>query len=250
LTLPEVAAKYIQQVRNHWSEAKENILEAQQRYKHYYDQNRKDVELRVGDLVLLKQRTDILPGDRKKLYRPWQGPYAITQRLGELNFKIQGVNNPDDVQSVSVQRLKRFFSRDNDDEEDKEEQEPLSDDPNLYELENIEGERMKGGRREYLVKFKGYRRRRSEWIPEQDVLAKDAIARWKRQTEAAAAIGRNVSLPASRKQKQPAKKNTKAATRKTNATKKAVSSPSKRAPATQTRSGRQVRPSERFQQDK
>lgn len=75
-----------------------------------YDRNRAEVDLKPGDEVLFHQpAVDVQPGMSRKLTRPWQGPYKIAEQSNGSNlvFRIQSLSNKDDVQAVSVQRLRR-----------------------------------------------------------------------------------------------------------------------------------------------
>ena len=58
------------------SEAAKAICKAQQTYKKQYDKKAKDTSLHVGDWVMVKFPQDNT-GKRRKLSRPWHGPYRI-----------------------------------------------------------------------------------------------------------------------------------------------------------------------------
>ena len=58
------------------SEAAKAICKAQQAYKKQYDKKAKDTSLHVGDWVMVRFPQDDT-GKRRKLSRPWHGPYTI-----------------------------------------------------------------------------------------------------------------------------------------------------------------------------
>lgn len=81
----------------------ENLKEAQKKYKDHYDKKTKRRNFEVGQYVLL-----LLPTDNRKLLMTWKGPYKITQKVGELDYKIdiQGRH-----QTFHVNMMKRYIIR-------------------------------------------------------------------------------------------------------------------------------------------
>ena len=67
---------------------KEKLEEAEEIQKKYYDRNAKRVEFEIGDKVLLKEITNI----PKKFNMRWEGPFSITERKGNVNYKIISQN--------------------------------------------------------------------------------------------------------------------------------------------------------------
>jgi hypothetical protein len=68
---------------------KEKLEEAKEIQKKYYDRNAKRVEFEVGDIVMLKEMANI-PG---KFNMRWEGPFSITERKGNVNYKIKTERN-------------------------------------------------------------------------------------------------------------------------------------------------------------
>lgn len=62
---------------------KENLTLAQQRQKHWYDQNARDRELNPGEQVLI-----LLPTSTNKLLAQWQGPYKVVKKIGKVNYLV------------------------------------------------------------------------------------------------------------------------------------------------------------------
>ena len=67
---------------------KEKLEEAEEIQKKYYDRNAKRVEFEIGDKVLLKEMANI----PKKFNMRWEGPFSITERKGNVNYKIISQN--------------------------------------------------------------------------------------------------------------------------------------------------------------
>jgi hypothetical protein len=82
---------------------KEKLEEAKEKQKQYYDRNAKRVEFEIGDKVLLKEMANI-PG---KFNMRWEGPFSITERKGNVNYKILSQNGKK-LLIVHSDRLKKF----------------------------------------------------------------------------------------------------------------------------------------------
>ena len=85
--------------------AKENIQKNKQISKQYYDKNTKETELKVGDLVLLKDN-NTYKGKCKKLLPVWKGPYEIMDLPSPVNCTIM-VNGKNII--VHRNKLKPFI---------------------------------------------------------------------------------------------------------------------------------------------
>ena len=62
----------------------ENLREAQQTQKQWYDKRARMMEFNVVDKVLL-----LLPTESKKLFARWQGPYKVVSRIGKVNCQVE-----------------------------------------------------------------------------------------------------------------------------------------------------------------
>ncbi|XP_027158207.1 uncharacterized protein LOC113759830 [Coffea eugenioides] len=70
---------------------RQRIQTAQSREKSYADNRRKDLEFAIGDLVFLKitpLKTSLKSGNGKKLQPRFVGSYKITQRVGNVAYKL------------------------------------------------------------------------------------------------------------------------------------------------------------------
>ena len=72
--------------------AKDALISAQARQAFYCDKGREEVNLRVGDLVLVHREFLITPAARdrpsNKLRPKWYGPFKITEKLSTNAFHL------------------------------------------------------------------------------------------------------------------------------------------------------------------
>jgi len=66
--------------------AKSHINEAKIKAKIYTDKDTNTKTFKIRDKVLLKDET---LQHSKKLEAPWTGPYGVTEKLSDVNYKIQ-----------------------------------------------------------------------------------------------------------------------------------------------------------------
>ena len=65
-------------------QARQNLQKAQDRQKKYADQRRRDLEVQVGDKVLLSTKTlpmAVVAGDSRKLGPLYCGPFKVIEKL-------------------------------------------------------------------------------------------------------------------------------------------------------------------------
>ena len=78
-------AEFLVQVREH-------LLQAQQRSKHYYDANHRELSFEIGDWVWLRlhhRQAASLPGHaRGKLAQQFYGHYKVLGRVGSISDKL------------------------------------------------------------------------------------------------------------------------------------------------------------------
>ena len=76
---------FVRPVRDHLVLAKQIVKQnakfARTNQKEYYDQKAREIELNVGDKVLL-----LLPNSKRKFIAKWQGPYILTRTVGKVNY--------------------------------------------------------------------------------------------------------------------------------------------------------------------
>jgi len=103
----DYAEELKQKLRATQQVAKAHINEAKTKAKIYADQDANVRTFKVGDKVLLKDDT-LRRGRSKKLEAPWTGPYRVTKKLSDVNYKIQIKRK---TICVHANRLKPFVER-------------------------------------------------------------------------------------------------------------------------------------------
>ncbi|XP_078000635.1 uncharacterized protein LOC144453240 [Glandiceps talaboti] len=85
--------------------ANNNLVEAQEIQKTWYDQAARQRSFNVGDKVLL------LPTSSGKLEASWHGPYTVTRRLNEVNYEIDVGIKRKRLRTFHVNLLKLWVER-------------------------------------------------------------------------------------------------------------------------------------------
>ena len=83
--------------------AQQNLEQAQQRQKSYYDRKAHARSFKVGDKVLV-----MLPSDSSKLLAKWQGPFEVTHRLGSTTYEVSGPGPKRSRRVLHVNLLKEW----------------------------------------------------------------------------------------------------------------------------------------------
>jgi hypothetical protein len=88
------------------TQARQNILNQQTKYKTRYDSNRSNPFYKVGDTVLVKNIDA-----RHKLDIRYDGPYRILQQLGQKTFVVQHLKSLTKNKQVTVDMILPLFER-------------------------------------------------------------------------------------------------------------------------------------------
>ncbi|XP_077997113.1 uncharacterized protein LOC144450384 [Glandiceps talaboti] len=86
--------------------ANNNLVEAQEIQKTWYDQAARQRSFNVGDKVLL-----LLPTSSGKLEASWHGPYTVTRRVNEVNYEIDVGIKRKRLRTFHVNLLKLWVER-------------------------------------------------------------------------------------------------------------------------------------------
>ena len=78
--------------------------QASKKRKTYYDKKAIERELAVGDLVLCR-----IPGMAPKLSESWNGPFKVTKKLNQVDYKVEVGTGKDKV--LHINNLKRYNER-------------------------------------------------------------------------------------------------------------------------------------------
>ena len=91
-----------------WKLAKENIEQAQTAQKKAYDRKAREVDLRVGERVMVLMPSES-QGKEWKLARPFYGPYRVLQ-VTPTNAEVRLVDQPNDESIfVALDRVRRCY---------------------------------------------------------------------------------------------------------------------------------------------
>ena len=91
-----------------WKLAGDNIARAQQAQKKKYDSGRPEVDLKVGERVMVYMPSDV-QGEDRKLARPFHGPYRVLV-VTPTNAEVRLVGQPTgELIFVSLDRVRRCY---------------------------------------------------------------------------------------------------------------------------------------------
>jgi len=179
-------------LQNRRSDARDSILAAQRKQKELYDSKRRDFQFKVGDLALLRFHRfgsgyKPPPPHRHKI-APVSTPIRILEKLSPLSYRIQLPVGSRIHDVVSVVHLQHYKGTDTDDIKPM----PVQvDGVEEYEVERIEGERKIKGKKEFLVKWKGYGDAERTWEPLEHLdNARNVLDEWTAQSSNKAPVDR------------------------------------------------------------
>jgi hypothetical protein len=156
-------------LRNKRAEAIANIEKAQRIQKKYVDKKKSDREFEDGELVILKfnkKNAGYKPQSKEHRSKlgPTGTPVRIVRKLSPITYKIALPAGSRIHDVVSIAHLRKYGK-------DIGDVRPLpitsedGDQPEEWEVEEIRGARTKKGKKEFLIKWKGYPEDESTWEP-------------------------------------------------------------------------------------
>jgi hypothetical protein len=157
-----------------YEEATASITRAQRNYKEQSDKTRRDVVLKVGDLVKVHlEKHQFHKKISYKLAPRWFGPYKIIEKKGEKAYVLDLPPNLKMTPIFNVRRLELW----KEDTQFPDRIQVLKPAPDVnpdgdmgYEVDTIIDHRSRNTRKqtrtEYLVKWKGYDHCENTWEPE------------------------------------------------------------------------------------
>ena len=186
----QAASEFVARMNKDLAAAKAALKTAQERQAHYANTKRQDISYKVGDRVLLstanlKLRTD---GPASKFNPRWCGPFAITERIGKVAYRLELPSTMRVHPVFHVSLLKPYQAAEADDR-------PAVRPPpiigeHIYEAERISNRRTVtvNGRQQvqYLVHWQGYPDSEATWEPASHLLGKTCKA-WRKAVDTALA---------------------------------------------------------------
>lgn len=83
-----------------------NKQKSQEKMEKHYNKNAQDREYKVGEKVLV-----FLPVGAGKLDSKWQGPYEVTQKVGEVNYQIHMPDKRKVYRTLHANLIKKYYTR-------------------------------------------------------------------------------------------------------------------------------------------
>lgn len=106
---------YLLETRERLKECTELAKEKEKVEKHkqkvYYDRKARTRQYEVGDKVLV-----LLPSNTSKLLAQWKGPFEITEKVGNVDYRVKVKRNKETVFHVNM--LKKWYDREDKCEQD------------------------------------------------------------------------------------------------------------------------------------
>ncbi|XP_052713999.1 uncharacterized protein LOC128187632 [Crassostrea angulata] len=106
---------YLLETRERLKECTELAKEKEKVEKHkqkvYYDRKARTRQYEVGDKVLV-----LLPSNTSKLLAQWKGPFEITEKVGNVDYRVKVKRNKETVFHVNM--LKKWYDREDQCEQD------------------------------------------------------------------------------------------------------------------------------------
>lgn len=211
---PSSEVESVNQLVNRLKEAKrvasESVKDAQLRMKNAADRKRREEKFQLQDMVLIKSSCFNIKAvlGSLKFTEKWVGPFLITEVRSSDLYKVElpvsmVEKRIHDVFHVS--KLKKYVQSDA--KFGTRKGSPLvpelDDEENEYQIEAIVNERLRSGKKEFLVKWKGYSSTENSWVKESDFIKSDEVMlEWKEAKDAEAAKLANSAARGARAKKR------------------------------------------------
>ena len=191
----EAADSFLRQLDEDMVQAVENLKRAQDKQKRYADKKRRELELNVGDEVLLSTRNlpvQVAAGGSRKLGPLYCGPFTVLEKLtSAYRLRLPPHMKVHPVFHVSQLKL---YRKPEDSSRRYEKPDPImTETGEEYEVEEILNHRKRRrGKKtiiEYLICWKGYPAHEMTWEPEENVEnALDKVAEYYSRIEGNASL--------------------------------------------------------------
>jgi hypothetical protein len=186
-TAVDSTAKFLEKMNSVLQDAREEIREAQERQERYANEKRRDETFQVGDQVYLSTNNLTPDADRNRPKRKFNarfiGPFPVTGVVSKVAYRLALPATMKVHPVFHVSLLKRYTPSPPEfgDRHPNKPLPELVDGREEWEVECILDERTRRGRKEYLIKWKGYGREEATWQTRGDLVsAPEILKSWER----------------------------------------------------------------------
>jgi hypothetical protein len=159
--------------RRLWELAKANLEKAHKRYKDFADRSRREVKFQEGDEMWLNIKNFQLPeGLSHKFLGPYAGPFKVLEKKLFDTYKLELSKNLRVHPTFHVSLLKpvsRDALRPNREHNSRPPPDLVHNEPEFEVEAVLKLRQLRGRKREYLVKWKGYHPIEASWVNESDM---------------------------------------------------------------------------------
>jgi hypothetical protein len=156
-----------------WEVAKANLEKVHKRYKNFTDKSQREVKFQERDEVWLNIKNFRLPeGLSHKFLGPYTSPFKVLEKKLSNTYKLELPKNLKVHPTFHVSILKliaRDASRPNREHNSRPPSDLVHNEPKLEVEAVLKLKQLKGRKREYLVKWKGYHQIGASWVNESDM---------------------------------------------------------------------------------
>jgi len=151
--------------------ATDNLNKAQKKQVRFADEHRRDVTYQVGDFVLLNSRNITLDVESrrpsKKLQSRYIGPFEIIEKMSPVNYKLKLPDTMKIHPVFHVSLLQKYLKNTEEFPNRQIPPPPVEqvEGQEEYEVEKVLDHRVRYGKDEYLIKWKGYANHDATWEP-------------------------------------------------------------------------------------
>ena len=133
------------------------------------NRNRKSAEFKTQEQVWLNVKEWKKKGKSQKLMMKWEGPYRIEKYLTDVDVQLKDSTGKLVKSPIHVSRLKKFTGP------RRPEKEETTERTDEYEVERILDHRLRKGKEEFLIKWKGYSEKECSWEPRDNLIGVDRL---------------------------------------------------------------------------
>lgn len=167
--LPAVAT-HLENIRSLEKVLSQLLKNAAQNYKRFADRKRKDVEFKLGELVMLNRKNIKTTRPSDKLDYRKIGPFQITEKINEVAYRLKLPENLKIHDVFHVSLLEKYYESKIPDRYVPPPPPIEIDDDLEFEVEAILDSRIRRKKLEYLIKWKGYSVSENSWETIDNVL--------------------------------------------------------------------------------